>query len=141
VNEPSFDAITDHIFWKELNVYSSAQPVVVIKPSQSPLEEKEEFLCNTFFGNFDVPSLSIRDSAITALFSVGRTTGVIVDSGHAITKIVAIYEGKVIPESTIIVPLAGDHLTEHMVRILSGEDSYYETRAGKEAIRTMKEKA
>ena len=43
------------------------------------------------FENFNVPSLYISISAVLALYSSGRTTGIVVDSG--VTNTVPIYEG------------------------------------------------
>jgi len=45
------------------------------------------------FENFNVPSLYISISAVLALYSSGRTTGIVVDSGAGVTNTVPIYEG------------------------------------------------
>ncbi len=45
------------------------------------------------FETFNVPSLYIINPANVSLYSFGRSTGVIVESGHDVTTVLPIYEG------------------------------------------------
>jgi len=44
---------------------------------------------------------------VLSLFSVGKTTGVVLDSGHGITYSVPVFEGYALPYATIKLPLSG----------------------------------
>lgn len=42
-------------------------------------------LVRHMFDSFKVPALSIWDSAILSLYASGRTSGLVVESGHGLT--------------------------------------------------------
>jgi actin-related protein len=51
------------------------------------------------FEVFNVPCLYVSMQAVCALYSSGRTTGVVLDSGEGVTHTVPIYEGFAIPHA------------------------------------------
>lgn len=59
------------------------------------------------FDTFNVPSLYISISSVLALYSSGRTTGIVVDSGAGVTNSVPIYEGYALPHAIMINQIAG----------------------------------
>lgn len=59
------------------------------------------------FETFNVPSLYISISAVLALYSSGRTTGIVVDSGAGVTNTVPIYEGYALPHAIKTMNIAG----------------------------------
>ena len=48
------------------------------------------------FEQFNVPALYVAIQAVLALYSSGRTTGQVMDSGDGVTHAVPIYEGEFI---------------------------------------------
>ena len=63
---------------------------------------------------FKVPKLYIGNSAVLSLFSTGKTSGTVLDSGEGITHTVPIYEGYAIPFATTEIPICGSSLTKFM---------------------------
>lgn len=51
------------------------------------------------FESFNIPQLYIQIQAVLALYASGRTTGIVVDSGHGVTHTVPIYEGYALPHA------------------------------------------
>ncbi len=72
----------------------------------NPKENKEK-TTEAMFETFNVPSLFISISAVLALYSSGRTTGLVVDSGSGVTNTVPIYEGYALPHAIKTLPFAG----------------------------------
>ena len=68
------------------------------------------------FETFNVPSLYISTSAALALYSSGRTTGIVVDSGAGVTNTVPIYEGYALPHAIKSMNFAGYELTKYLLK-------------------------
>ena len=68
------------------------------------------------FDTFNVPSLFISISSVLALYSSGRTTGIVVDSGEGVTNSVPIYEGYALPHAIMKIDIAGKDLTHYLLK-------------------------
>jgi len=79
---------------------------------------------------------------VLSLYSNGRTTGMVCDSGDGVTHTVPVYEGFSIPHAVMKNYIAGRAITDHMVNLLTA-DGIVET-GGKSAwnqiVRSIKEK-
>jgi actin len=51
------------------------------------------------FDTFNVPSLYISVSSVLSLYSSGRTSGLLLESGYNLSASVPIYEGYVLPHA------------------------------------------
>ena len=63
------------------------------------------------FETFNVPKLYVAIQAVLSLYSAGRTTGIVCDSGDGVTHVVPIYESFAIPHAVSKIDLAGRDLT------------------------------
>ncbi len=71
------------------------------------------------FESFNVPTLYAQNQAVLSLYSGGRTSGVVVDSGYGITHSVPIYEGYAIPSGIERINISGEHLTQELQKLLN----------------------
>lgn len=53
-------------------------------------------MCQMFFESFNVPYFYMTPDSLLSLYSSGKTTGTVIDSGHNKTSIVPIVEGSII---------------------------------------------
>jgi actin len=86
-----------------------------------PLNHKsdKEKSTEAMFETFNVPSLFISISAVLALYSSGRTTGIVVDTGAGVTNTVPIYEGYALPHAIKTMTFAGQQLTHFLLKQLT----------------------
>lgn len=71
------------------------------------------------FETFNVPQFYVAIQAVLSLYSSGRTTGIVVDSGDGVTHTVPIYEGYSLPTAIKRSEFAGRDLTDFMQKLLN----------------------
>lgn len=71
------------------------------------------------FEVFSVPCLYLCLDGVLSLFSSGRTSGIVLDSGEGVTNIVPIFEAYAIPHAIERIELAGQDLTQRMHKLMT----------------------
>ena len=62
------------------------------------------------FETFNVPAMYLANQAALSLYSAGRTTGIVCESGDGVTETAPIYEGFSIPHAVNKIMIAGNDL-------------------------------
>lgn len=70
------------------------------------------------FETFRVNALYVAIQAVLSLYSNGRTTGLVVDSGDGVTHTVPVFEGFSIPHAVFKNFIAGRAITDHLINLL-----------------------
>lgn len=58
------------------------------------------------------------NSAVLALFSTGRTTGIVIESGQGVTCAVPVFEGYALPHAIQTSEIAGEDVTRTLLESL-----------------------
>ncbi|KAF8926964.1 Actin-2, partial [Dissophora ornata] len=133
------EKIWQHIYSDELKTMSEEHPVLLTEAPLNPMRNRE-MAAQIFFETFNVPALFTSIQAVLSLYSSGRTTGVVLDSGDGVTHAVPVYEGFAIPHAIQRVDIAGRDVTEHLQLLLRKSGYHFHTTAEKEVVRIIKEK-
>jgi actin-related protein len=132
------EKVWHYTFFDALRVNPEEHAVVVSEAPFNPKKNRERMV-EMLFEKFSVPATYIVIQAVMSLYSYGRTTGCVVDSGDGVTHVVPVYEGYALPHAIQRLDLAGRDLSEYMVKILCDVGYNMTSSSEKELVRDMKE--
>ena len=117
-NWDDMEKIWGHVFTNELRVAPEEHNVMLTEAPMNPKENREK-MAQIMFETFNVPGLYIAIQAVLSLYSAGKFTGIVADSGDGVTHFVPIFDGYSLPHAVIRLDLAGRDLTEYMMKLLT----------------------
>ncbi|XP_041484906.1 actin, clone 302-like [Lytechinus variegatus] len=116
------EAVWSHTF-SELKFNPQEERAVLSQIPNNPKPNKEK-TAEIFFEKFQSHSICLANQAALALYSSGKTCGLIVDSGHGVTHVVPIHQGNPLPPTILQMDLAGRDMDEALFYYLVSEHGY-----------------
>jgi len=132
--------ILNYIFYSLLRVENlSNYPVFYTEYPFVPRETKE-YIARVLYETHRVQSLIMVPTPILSMFSVGLTTGLVIESGDGMTWVCPIVNGQIIDQAVQKLTLAGTDVNQYLKNLLMREGINIESSAVDEIIRDIKEK-
>lgn len=138
-NWDDMEKIWDHTFTNELRIAPKEHNVMLTEAPLNPKANREK-MAEIMFESFVVPGLYVAIQAVLSLYSAGKFTGCVCDSGDGVTHLVPIYDGYSLPHSILRMDLAGRDVTDWMIKLLLEQNITMTTSAEREIVKNIKEK-
>jgi actin-related protein len=114
------EKVWEYCFSNELRVDPTEHKVMLTEAPQNPKANREK-MTSLMFETFGVQGLYVAIQAVLSLYSNGRTTGMVCDSGDGVTHTVPVYEGYQVPHAVKKNYIAGRAITDHMAKLLTAD--------------------
>lgn len=114
------EKVWEYCFSNELRCEPSEHKVMLTEAPQNPKANREK-MTSLMFETFQVQGLYVAIQAVLSLYSNGRTTGMVCDSGDGVTHTVPVYEGFQIPHAVKKNYIAGRAITDHLIKLLQAD--------------------
>eukprot|EP01101_Sappina_pedata_P000707 TRINITY_DN1089_c0_g1_i1.p2 TRINITY_DN1089_c0_g1~~TRINITY_DN1089_c0_g1_i1.p2 ORF type:complete len:377 (-),score=106.92 TRINITY_DN1089_c0_g1_i1:36-1139(-) len=128
-----------HHTFRELGASPEDYPVLLTEAPLNPRTNREQ-MTQIMFETFSTPAMYVAIQAVLSFYSIGRTSGIVLQSGDGSTHVLPIYEGYTVRRAILRLDLAGRDLTEYMMKLLSERGCCLTTSAAWEIARDIKEK-
>ncbi|XP_053152418.1 actin-like protein 7A [Hemicordylus capensis] len=110
--------IWEYLFHKEMKIRPEDHAVLVSDPPLSPTTNREKY-AEMLFETFCTPAMHIAYQSRLSMYSYGKTSGLVVESGHGVSYVVPIYEGYTLPSNTERADYAGSDVTQYLMKLLN----------------------
>ncbi|KFO18577.1 Actin [Fukomys damarensis] len=113
----ALEVLWQHLFYCRLRVQPE-ELAVLVADSPISLRTNREKVAEILFERFHVPAMQTVHQALLALYAYGRTTGLVLGSGHGTSYVAPILTGHSAPPDTYRLDVAGADLTDYLAQLL-----------------------
>ena len=133
------EKVWHHTFYNELRVSPNEIKGVLLTEAPRQPKANREKMVQIMFETFEVQNIYVAIQAVMSLYSAGRTTGLVTDSGDGVTHTVPVFEGFSLPHAVERMEIAGRVLTGYLQKLLLEAGHNFTSAAELEIVREIKE--
>uniref|UniRef100_A0A7S1LV67 Actin n=1 Tax=Neobodo designis TaxID=312471 RepID=A0A7S1LV67_NEODS len=100
-----------HVFFDSLKVACEEHPALVTESPDNTRLDREKMV-EMLFESFSCPTAVVANTATLSLYSTGRSSGLVVDSGAGRTHVGPVWEGYLMPHFLRRIDVGGDDMTD-----------------------------
>ena len=108
-NSEAMLEVWQYVLERELKVDPLSTSVVLTRSPLTPVETSQ--LMRDAIGKIGIEKTHLVDTSLMTLFYTGRTTGLVIESGHEATFVVPVVDGVQIASAMIYLKLGGQDVT------------------------------
>jgi len=131
------EKIWNHTLYNELRIAPEEHPILCTEAPLNPIPNREK-MTQIMFETFNAPAFCLTLPSAIALYSVGKTTGVVLDSGGGITEVSTISDCMIM--NSTVVKCGGQDLDLDLMNSLNEKGYHFTSTADLEIVRDIKEK-
>lgn len=136
----SYYEVLNYIFYSLLRIDDLRNYPVFYCEAPFINAETKEYLARLFLETHSAKSLMMMQTPLLSLFSVGLTTGLVVESGDGLTWVVPIINGQILQHAVQKISLGGTDVNQNLKNLFMREGLNITSSAVDEIIREIKEK-
>ncbi|XP_043968128.1 actin-5-like [Gambusia affinis] len=138
VNWDDMEEIWHHVFYDQLHVDPVNHPVLLTEAPLNPKPNKEK-TTQVAFEAFSCPAMYVAVQSLLSMYSSGRTTGTVMESGDGCSHAVPVYEGYALPHAVLRLNLGGADLKDYLMKLLNSRGFGFSSAGQREIINGVKE--
>nr|XP_013043363.1 actin-like protein 7B [Anser cygnoides] len=124
VDWKSVQDILECIFQMGMQIRPEDHALLMSVPPLCSIADKKKY-AEMMFEGFHVPAVHLAYQSQLSMYSYGKTSGLVVESGHGASHVVPIYEGYVLRSITGSVDYAGLDITNYLMQLLNESGSMF----------------
>ncbi|XP_066928447.1 uncharacterized protein [Clytia hemisphaerica] len=123
---------------EQLEINCSDHPILITENVLSPKHHRERMM-EIMMETFEIPAYYSTQQGVMTLYSAGRVSGIVLDSGDTLSQIVPVYEGYGIKHATEAIQIGGRDVTDYLRKLITRKGRSMPTSAEFEIVKKMKE--
>jgi actin-related protein len=113
MNYDLMENIWDEIFYNKLKIDPKISSILITEQSNTP-NKTRDIIKEIMFEKYGFNQIQFCNQQVVSLYGSGRSTGIVLDIGHDITRCVPVYDSLVINNGSQFSGLAGKRFNNHI---------------------------
>lgn len=134
----AMEALWHHTLYSTLQVTCEEHPMLFTETPDNTRQDREK-MATVAFENLNIPALVVFNTSVLSLFSTGRSTGLVVESGAYRTHIGPVWDGYTLQHYMRRIDYGGEDITNRMINLFRSEGYPFSTAQDLDAARLIKE--